>query len=681
MPVSGSSQARRRLHAGLPAPGVPLPRRAPPPALHPQPGSVRCGARCAADHLRSTARRACALCLLARICAAPAVTIAHGRRAIWGSRCVGGAAVRRRRCWRHGDGGDALGAASGGLRRVSEVGRIFAPTGAGWHYAAPGRQSGADGGSRAGATLALGWRTSMQAAAALARAALKQPFFPHAGAASMRPDSMAPGVSSAALSAGCGRPAGAARLSAQVLKNHSDKTFRGEVATCRCVGQSRRIARGYTWYGRASGRIGAGAAGARQCGRIAGGAGLSAGNAECDGHWNQNQWLGGKPYWGGIQLDETAFPVLLAASLAERDALGDMVVAASMRRALAFLVQAGPASPQDRWEEDAGVNPFTLAVCIAALVAGAGLLPDAERGLPLAVADFWNARLEDWCVARGTALGARHGVPAYYVREAPPDILGNDYAMQRVLSIKNQSDDLRLAADAQIATDFLQLVRLGLRRADDALIVDTLALADALLKTGRRRPVWHRYNGDGYGRTLRRPRILRADAARWPSSAATRPLRAPAAAKRCVLVAMKPRQPWPDPRTGMGTRHSADSGRGGLPAAPCRWRGRTPEFVKLAASRIQGYPFVRPASCGGATAASGPGRRPPSGPPAPRSPGGARPALWMCCRSGGVGCGWTTTTTPADQATVLRLGTCTAMAGRGPAGRAQPPAIHLAGSV
>jgi len=330
------------------------------------------------------------------------------------------------------------------------------------------------------ATLALGLATSMQAAAALARAALMQPFsrmleLQHAAWTGWHQ-----GCHSAALSAGLPDELRAQlACSAQVLKTHSDKTFSGEVATCRCVGQSWRRARGYTWYGRAFGRIGAGAAGARQCGRSAGGDGLSAGNAECDGHWNQNQWLGGKPYWGGIQLDETAFPVLLAASLAERDALGDMVVAASMRRALAFLVQAGPASPQDRWEEDAGVNPFTLAVCIAALVAGAGLLPDAERGLPLAVADFWNARLEDWCVARGTALGARHGVPAYYVREAPPDILGNDYAMQRVLSIKNQSDDLRLAADAQIATDFLQLVRLGLRHADDALIVDTLALADA----------------------------------------------------------------------------------------------------------------------------------------------------------------------------------------------------------
>jgi glucoamylase len=40
-----------------------------------------------------------------------------------------------------------------------------------------------------------------------------------------------------------------------------------------------------------------------------------------DGHWHQNQWLGGTTSWRGIQLDETAFPVLLAAALADRDRL------------------------------------------------------------------------------------------------------------------------------------------------------------------------------------------------------------------------------------------------------------------------------------------------------------------------------------------------------------------------
>ena len=90
-----------------------------------------------------------------------------------------------------------------------------------------------------------------------------------------------------------------------------------------------------------------------------------------DGHWSQNQWLGGTPYWQGLQLDETALPVLLATALDERDALRGIEVEDMVRRALGYIARTGPSSGQDRWEENEGINAFTLAVCIAALVAGA----------------------------------------------------------------------------------------------------------------------------------------------------------------------------------------------------------------------------------------------------------------------------------------------------------------------
>ena len=40
---------------------------------------------------------------------------------------------------------------------------------------------------------------------------------------------------------------------------------------------------------------------------------------EADGHWSQNMWLDGTPYWHGIQMDETALPILLV-DLAARQA-------------------------------------------------------------------------------------------------------------------------------------------------------------------------------------------------------------------------------------------------------------------------------------------------------------------------------------------------------------------------
>ena len=73
-----------------------------------------------------------------------------------------------------------------------------------------------------------------------------------------------------------------------------------------------------------------------------------------DGHWHQNQWLGGTPSWRGIQLDETAFPVLLAAALAERDRLRGIAVTGMVRKALGFIARTGPATAQDRWERERG---------------------------------------------------------------------------------------------------------------------------------------------------------------------------------------------------------------------------------------------------------------------------------------------------------------------------------------
>jgi glucoamylase len=97
---------------------------------------------------------------------------------------------------------------------------------------------------------------------------------------------------------------------------------------------------------------------------------------EDDGHWPQNCWLDGTPYWNGVQMDECAFPILLV-DLAWRDgALPEAELAGlwpMVKRAAGFIVRNGPVTGQDRWEEDGGYSPFTLAVEIAALLAAADL--------------------------------------------------------------------------------------------------------------------------------------------------------------------------------------------------------------------------------------------------------------------------------------------------------------------
>ncbi|MGW8229391.1 MAG: glycoside hydrolase family 15 protein, partial [Gammaproteobacteria bacterium] len=116
------------------------------------------------------------------------------------------------------------------------------------------------------------------------------------------------------------------------------------------------------------------------------------------------------------------------------------------------------------------------------------------------LADYWNANIENWTVARNTTLALAHQVPGYYVRESPVQTLQDTSALARVLPIKNRQTDPGIPAVEQIGVDFLQLVRFGLRSADDPLIISTLQITDALLKVETPSgPSWHRYKGDGYG--------------------------------------------------------------------------------------------------------------------------------------------------------------------------------------
>lgn len=229
---------------------------------------------------------------------------------------------------------------------------------------------------------------------------------------------------------------------------------------------------------------------------------------DADGHWPQNMWLDGMPYWSGIQMDETAFPILLVDLARREGALDDAALARlwpMVRQAGAFLLANGPVTPQDRWEEDPGYSPFTLAVEIAALLASADL---AElHGNPSAAelfrqtADLWNNHIEAWSYVTGTDLAAQVGVDGYYVRIAPPEEATSSSPIQGFVPIKNRPPgESKTPAAHIISPDALALVRFGLREPGDPRILNTIKVIDALLKTDMPAgPIWRRYNEDGYG--------------------------------------------------------------------------------------------------------------------------------------------------------------------------------------
>ena len=224
-----------------------------------------------------------------------------------------------------------------------------------------------------------------------------------------------------------------------------------------------------------------------------------------DGHWPQNMWLDGTEYWHGIQMDETAFPILLANALKKCGKLEKVNIWPTIKKAVSYLASNGPVSQEDRWEEDPGYSPFTLAVEITALLVAAEFA--REEGFPqistylTELADYWNSNIEKWTYTKNSDLAKKLNLKGYYVRVSPPDVSDATSPKDGFVPIKNRPPgESKAHFEHIVSPDALALVRFGLRAADDPRIVDTVKIIDYLLKTETSTgPVWHRYNRDGYG--------------------------------------------------------------------------------------------------------------------------------------------------------------------------------------
>lgn len=226
-----------------------------------------------------------------------------------------------------------------------------------------------------------------------------------------------------------------------------------------------------------------------------------------DGSFAQNFWIDGTPYWTGIQLDEVAFPIILAWRLWCAGELGKFDVFPFVENAAGFLVRYAPITQEERWEETAGYSPSTLAVVIAALICAADMArahesPELAEFLEC-YADWVESHLDEWTTTTDGVL--LPGVKRHYMRIRPPapgEPFHNPNVPPGFLLIANRAPGEKSVFDAREIIDagFLELVRYGIRRADDPLIVDSLKVVDHVLKVETPNgPCWRRYNHDGYG--------------------------------------------------------------------------------------------------------------------------------------------------------------------------------------
>jgi glucoamylase len=214
---------------------------------------------------------------------------------------------------------------------------------------------------------------------------------------------------------------------------------------------------------------------------------------QADGSMPRNSLVNGKaaPDSFGTQLDETSYPILMADQLGLTDS---SLYENHIKPAANFIISHGPAFGVERWEEQSGYSPSTIAAEIAGLAAAADLArannDTASANLWLGVADDWQRSVKGWTVTTNGPLASH----PYFIRLSKTG--DPNAAISYNVGNGGPTLDQRSVMDA----GFLELERLGELSANDTDIQQTLPVLDATIESQTPSgPGWHRYNGDGYG--------------------------------------------------------------------------------------------------------------------------------------------------------------------------------------
>ncbi len=208
-----------------------------------------------------------------------------------------------------------------------------------------------------------------------------------------------------------------------------------------------------------------------------------------DGSFPQNTDVTGRPVWPTVQMDQVACPILLAHALVARGLLDPADRWTSLVRPAAdYILEHGPYTLHERWEDREGYSPASIASQIAGLRCAAAIAEQA--GDPAAAARYrrtagaWDAANEDLTV---TVRENKFNSSGHYIR----------------ISRNGRPNESNFSAD-ELDVSFLELVRLGVRAPDEPLILSTLAACDSSLKVDLPGGAgWRRFGDDRYGEDLR----------------------------------------------------------------------------------------------------------------------------------------------------------------------------------
>ena len=219
----------------------------------------------------------------------------------------------------------------------------------------------------------------------------------------------------------------------------------------------------------------------------------------------RNSLVNGKaaPDTGGDQLDETAYPILMAylSGLNTGSAADTALWTQHIKPAADYLVAHGPSYGVERWEEQSGYSPSTIAAEIAGLTAASAIAAahgdHADAQLYQAAADDFQRHVEDWTV---TTTGPDSDSP-YFIR------LSKNGDPNAATSYNLGNGGPTLDQRTVIDGGFQELVRLGELSPSDPDFTNSLKVLDRQIAvTTPTGTGYYRYgddaaagSADGYG--------------------------------------------------------------------------------------------------------------------------------------------------------------------------------------
>ena len=211
-----------------------------------------------------------------------------------------------------------------------------------------------------------------------------------------------------------------------------------------------------------------------------------------DGSMPRNSLVNGKlaPDSFNTQLDETAYPLLMADEL---HLTGHDLYVNHIRPAANFVAAHGPAFGVERWEEQDGYSPSTIAAEVAGLVAAADLADangdHTSAALWRGTADDFQRSIKGWTVTTSGTYA-----PRYFIR------LSKTGDPNAAIAYNLGNGGPTLDQRAVVDQGFLELTRLGELPASDPDVLASLSVVDSQIRSSTAAgDGFHRYNGDGYG--------------------------------------------------------------------------------------------------------------------------------------------------------------------------------------